>query len=257
MVAAAVRHPRGGDRRTAGVRRAAREALARVRDGRDPAPDLGRGAAGLRRLTSPSDRPCGRPGAPVLGWPYGRDHHGDDHRHVAQRVRATGRRPDPDDPGSRPRRRPGPGRAGERARTMAVGRRAQQPRRVVDDHRQATRDRWLPACRRPAAQDRRAGSWPEGGGRDARSLLAGGLHRGRRPPPHLPVLPSAAVAGVAGGADPPPGRRAEHRRDRTWLPGRRVGDGPADLPGEEVAQRGPRGVRAARGRRSAPSGSTT
>ena len=41
----AVRHARGGHRRTTGVRRPAREALARVLDGRDTAPDL-RGATG-------------------------------------------------------------------------------------------------------------------------------------------------------------------------------------------------------------------
>src|SRR4051794_29842100 len=46
----AVRHPRGGRGRPAGVRRAAREVLARGHRGRDPPPDL-HGPGGARRLT--------------------------------------------------------------------------------------------------------------------------------------------------------------------------------------------------------------
>ena len=50
---------------------------------------------------------------------------------------------------------------------------------------------------------------------------AGRLHRGRRAAADLPVLPPALDAGVPGCADPAPGRRADHQRDRprpSWPP---------------------------------------
>ena len=52
---------------------------------------------------------------------------------------------------------------------------------------------------------------------------------------------------VPGRADAAPGRRAHHRRDRPRVPGHRVHDGPAHLAGQEDAVRGPRRVRAAHG----------
>ena len=58
------------------------------------------------------------------------------------------------------------------------------------------------------------------------------------------------TAGVPGRADAAPGRRPDHRRDRPRLPGRRDRDGPADLPGQEDARRGPRRLRAPRRRRA-------
>ena len=103
----------------------------------------------------------------------------------------------------------------------------------------------LPSCGHAATEDRAARPRPAGGGRHARSRLPGRPHRGRRPPAGLPVLPPVAHSGVARGADVATGRRADHGGDRARVRDDRVDDGTTDLPGEEDADRGAGGVRAA------------
>ena len=167
---------------------------------------------------------------------------------LADRVRPARSSPHTDDSRREPRRGPGPGRPRRRARAVAGDGRAGQSDRMAHDRGEAPSHRPLPAHRDHAPQGRRAGRCQrQASGGGARRRKSGRLHRGRRPPPRIPVLQSGADARVTGGADPAARRRPHHGRDRPRIPRHRVHHGATDLPGEEDAVGGPRRVRAAGG----------
>ena len=238
----ALRRGQGGRRRlvAARVRQPSRRPWPTSRSSPSCTPPTGPRRRSSRRCArSPAARRRRATDAASLRWPRagtlqdGRPDRGRPRR-VAGRLGPPRRRPHPDDPRRRARRRPRAGRARGRAGAVAGHRRAGQPDRVADDHRQAARRRPLPARRDAAPQGRGdRGRQQRRGGAGARPRRPGRPHRGRRPPAGLPLLPPLAHPGVAGRADPAPGRWPHHRRDRPRLPHQRVDDGPADLAGEE------------------------
>ena len=163
-------------------------------------------------------------------------------------------------PGHRGARAPPPGRGAgrglragggrRRARGVATDRSPRPARRLADDHGQEPG-----AERAPADRDGRA----NGRGSGARGLEAAVAHgarggaggdRGpgrarRRASAALHRLPSGAVAGGPGDADPPGRGRAVDRGDRPRIPHHRTHHCPARGTGQAGARRGAAAVRGA------------
>ena len=94
-------------------------------------------------------------------------------------------------------------------------------RRMIDQLRGDERPAATRGRRRPPSPLRRR-----------RDRARGRRHAGAA----LPVLPPRPLAALAAGADPPRGRRSDHRGDRARVPRPRGHDGPAHQPGEAVDQ---------------------
>ena len=179
---------------------------------------------------------CGRPWSSAASRceRAGRD------RRAAARARAAGPgRPRPALRRLRELRGRRPGGAARRGAAVAAGGRAGQPARLADHRRPAAADRAVAQRVGPPRRGRSVPSLLEPPAAEPIADEDDTLHAA------VPVLPSRAHAGLAGGADPARRRRPDHRRDRPCVARPRGDGGAAHQPRQAADPRRRRGVRAA------------